>query len=784
MTHISEGIQEDSLKVLDILLEEYPTLLMDRSSVLLNNFVELISHRQLSKQLKNRDKISWRLSVNPNRRVTSQQWRLNVLVRLRKFLQVLVEGSSELQTDSEGLHGQNDSHQVQRNSLQVNWQEHANGHQHIQLYENGGLHPRMNSSFRLRSLVSMTGSVEKGLSSADNLKSFIQIIIPLLLDCWIEASPTQLADSILENLLEPGSQHIMEQVLCIIHLLWKLAKQNEDPHEMEAWLRANYLIDFKHHFMCRFPYSFEETIKHRKKDSLKSNKYCMTSSNKYCIDHLLLNLTLCEIMVSLASASTLQMDSHWLDMIRKFVIETLQDGCKLNSKQLNKLLRVAWRLLQIQINKVATETLMKAVYTLYQQKGLPFPVRTLLLNFFSNVYQKEELNPHTNRSRSKVLSRWLAGLPQQLVLLGLKNPELSDQLIGIIYSAASRANKGILQSLQAAAPRIYDPLDGAVTLLPAESQQRLIQLVYFLPHLSSNLLSSLSHCCITGKLSVKLSTTLIGILRMRSSFVGWKYPVQGSSVTDMDYFSFLFSTLTGFSKEELNNLQNIRGRPHVSQTQLSPVQLYLTDLDQFSYHWAVTEVVSQCLSTVPSRSQCIDIVQSGICKYLVGLTVIPDTTAGSILCAISKLLDQACLLNENLSKFLASLCYSLLYLLLTIEREDTEHLQKRDVLWGSCISLLTTLPRILRLMLQSLQVSRVCREELPVLAQLLRLLMQHGQLRSHMVTNELLVKQIVKDIMALKSGEPQEQWLTDLHYYFNIYLATHPPGSGAANTVY
>lgn len=149
MTHINEGIQEDSLKVLDILLAEYPALLMDRSSVLLNNFVELISHQQLSKQLKNKEKMCWMLSVNPNRRVTSQQWRLNVLVRLQRFLQVLVEGSSELETDSEGLRAQNDSPQVQR-SLHVVWQEHANGQQPIQMYENGGVHMRTNSSFRLR----------------------------------------------------------------------------------------------------------------------------------------------------------------------------------------------------------------------------------------------------------------------------------------------------------------------------------------------------------------------------------------------------------------------------------------------------------------------------------------------------------------------------------------------------------------------------------------------------------------------------------------------------------
>lgn len=148
MTHISEGIQEDSLKVLDVLLEEYPTLLMDRSSVLLNNFVELISHQQLSKRLKNRENVSWMLSVRPNRRITSQQWRLNVLLRLRKFLHVLVKGSSDL--DDDVLQGENSSSQMPKNALTLSWQDLAKGKEHIQLYENGGLQPRTNSSFRLR----------------------------------------------------------------------------------------------------------------------------------------------------------------------------------------------------------------------------------------------------------------------------------------------------------------------------------------------------------------------------------------------------------------------------------------------------------------------------------------------------------------------------------------------------------------------------------------------------------------------------------------------------------
>ncbi|KAB0353151.1 hypothetical protein FD755_024134, partial [Muntiacus reevesi] len=317
-------------------------------------------------------------------------------------------------------------------------------------------------------------------------------------------------------------------------------------------------------------------------------KHCTILSNN--VDHLLLNLTLSDIMVSLANASTLQKDSSWIERIRKFVTETLEDGSRLNSKQLNRLLGVSWRLMQMQSDREATESLIKAVYTLYQQRGLLLPVPTLLLKFFSKSYQKEELRSYRIRYRSKVLSRWLAGLPLQLAHLGSRNPELSTQFVDIIHTAAARANKELLKSLQVTALRIYDPQEGTVVVLSAESQQLLVQLVYFLPSLPADLLSRLSCCCIMGRLSANLAAMLIGILHMRSSFSGWKSSVKewnGSdqlNISNEDYFSFLFSTLTGV--------------PHVIQTQLSPVLLYLTDLDQFSHHWDITEVLVRALKSL------------------------------------------------------------------------------------------------------------------------------------------------------------------------------------------
>ncbi|XP_064409284.1 testis-expressed protein 10 homolog isoform X2 [Latimeria chalumnae] len=675
MTHIVEGIQEDALKVLDVLLENYPGLLTDRSNVLLKNFVELISHQKLSKGLKSGGKASaWMLSVSPNRRLTSQQWRLNVLSRLRKFLQALVRDSKATEESGKLFEGAGKTGTSLVAALEVRWENLASGLQTIQLYENSGSQPCVLSPFRLRPLVGVGAGVEDDACSVENVKVLIQTLVPLLIECWVEASPVQLIAPVAGNLLEPEAVLLMQQVLSIIQLLWRLLQDREGVQKTDTWLRTTYLDDFNHHFMLHFPYSVIETIRQKKKQMSKSDKRAALQLSS--IDPLALNLTLCQVMVSLTSTPTLQLDIDWIQQIQKFVIENLSAGNKLTSKQLSGMLAVVWRLVLLPRNRASTEQLLRAVYLQYQQKGLILPVRTMLIKFFSGLYlQEKESNPHIARSR--VLSRWLAGLPLQLIHLGARNYVLSAQLLDTIHAAAARSNKELLQSLQVNACRLYNPQDGTLVLLPPESQQQLVQLLYFLPSISLELLSCLSHCCTMGRLSSNLAANLIRIIHIRSSFMGWTCSVQDSPLSDTGYFNFLFSVLTGFSREELSWLQNGSGNPHISQTQLSPVRLYLTDLDQFVHHWAVTKVVCHCLSAVPSRSQCFDILQSAIVRHLAGLTVIPDSTVGSVLFVLSKLLEPTCVISDFSLKFLARCCYSLLHSSLTMEKPNAGHMQKR-----------------------------------------------------------------------------------------------------------
>lgn len=60
-----------------------------------------------------------------------------------------------------------------------------------------------------------------------------------------------------------------------------------------------------------------------------------------------------------------------------------------------------------------------------------------------------------------------------------------------------------------------DPQEGVVVLLPAESQQRLVQLLYFLPKMPRPLLANLSCCCTAGRISASLAASLIRIVHLR-----------------------------------------------------------------------------------------------------------------------------------------------------------------------------------------------------------------------------------------------------------------------------
>ncbi|XP_056618084.1 testis-expressed protein 10 homolog [Triplophysa dalaica] len=771
MTHISESIQEDALRFLDVLLEHFPGLLSQRHNVLLASFLELISQRRMGKKDKSA-KGGFVLSINTNRSVTAQQWRLTVLLRLSRFLQAVVEERPL----EEGITNRNALEMwVGEKSLttpiEVKWEEHGFGKGRIQMFEHSGATPTPHSTYRLRPDSNLAAGMNKDLNSAETVQGFAGTLVPLLLEIWVEAAGGDRVQMDSGHLLSPESMALMFQILTILQLLRRLTPQGDQQDILDAWFRNTYLADFKQHYMKNFPYGLLEVARHRKKvDGKRFHQQAVVGTVAGGnVEPLALNVTLCQVMVTLSlkgCSDGVGQDADWLGPIRAFIKETLSSGSKLSSKHLAALLEVVWRMIVTQRSRVVTDELLQAVYVQYQQRNLGVTVRTLLLSFFSRLYIEEHQN-HPHIARSKILACWLASLPVQLIQLGSRNPQLSAHLLKTVQSAAARGNKDLLNILQKRACSLYDPQDGCVVVLPVESQKKLVQILYFLPVIPPELLSCLSQVCNAGRVSASLATALMRTIHLRSPLSGWSSGSQDVPVKDVDYLSFFFTTLTGFSSETLQALQHTDEDCLMPSSTLSPISVFATSLDQFLHHWDVVEEVCHCLETLGSRAQCFDVLQTAIIKNLCGLAVVPDCLCTAVLRCIPRLLDVNFLPSDTLLHFLSDCCLSMLNLLLQLEQSA----RKRDRVWEACFAALSAVPRLLRLVLQSFRVCDLCEEELPVLAQILSLLLQHTLLRNHMMANASLLQHIIQDLTHFYSGETREQWLTDLLYCYSVTLS-------------
>nr|XP_015806104.2 testis-expressed protein 10 homolog [Nothobranchius furzeri] len=775
MTHIEPGIQEDAMNVLDVFLEHYPSLLASRPTVLLTNFLELISHRQniggAKKPLDAKGR-TWALTVNPDRTVTSQQWRLSVLLRLGHFLQAVVEErpmeEGDVSVRTEGVFGSSGKGCV--TPLHLTWEDLVYRKGEVKVYENSGAKPTPHSTFRLRPQVDSGVPISEGLDSAETVERFAGTLVPLLLEVWVEACTNDCSWGSTEgsHLLTPDAMSVMFQVLTVLQLLRKLPTQRENQDALDAWLRKEYLGDFKQHFIKNFPYGMRDTPKHKKKVDLKRSKQTAAVPAP-TVEPLALNITLCQVMVSLSQKQGVgrEADGDWLSPLRSFVRNTLRSGVKLSYRQLHMLLGTVWKLVLTQRSRAVTEELLAAVYVYYKQRNLQIQTRSLLLSFYSKLYLQEQ--GHAHIARSKVLCRWLGSLPVQLSQLGHRNPTLSAQLIFSIQAAASRGNKDLLDSLLTHACRLYDPQEGAVVLLPPECQQQMVRLLYFLPEMPQPLLANLSSCCTAGRISASLASSLIRIIHFRSSLSGWSVGNQEAAVQDVDYISFLFSTLIGLSSENLSSLQEDE---NILPSPIAPLCLYPTPSEQFTHHWDVLQEVCRCLETVGSKSQCFDILQNGIFRYLIKLEVIPDSTAAGLLRAVSRLLGPSVLPMEQVLRFLCQCCLSLLALLVTPQLEaaaEAEH--KREEIWGSCVTALSSVPRLLRMVLQSMHVGDLNEEELPQLGRILSMLLQHTPLHNQLLANAALLQELLQDLTRYSQSASREQWLTDLLYCYSVTVA-------------
>ena len=196
MTHIDEDIRKDSLEVVDVCLRFYPSLVVRDAKAFLDHFLLQISSK---KGVGADAKAS--LLVSPTNKISTIRWRTEVFSRLGKVFEALKENGERRGGRKRESGAQTARHCVNDLSTDI-------------------IAEMPFSSFKLGDCLqsrqrSTTTSSSSSIDCA-TLNEFGETIIPLLIDSWIEASPT---DFNLHRGQKNVSNEVFELFATIVSLL-------------------------------------------------------------------------------------------------------------------------------------------------------------------------------------------------------------------------------------------------------------------------------------------------------------------------------------------------------------------------------------------------------------------------------------------------------------------------------------------------------------------------------------------------------------------------------------
>ena len=335
MTHIYDDIQHDSLGFLELCLQYFPNLMVTSSSQLIQNFVGMISYQSTSGTKKSKglqQNVGKGLSVNPKGKLSSLRSRLKVLQQMLAFLKALESATNSCQAES-SLTSMN-SVDVTSDKPIFHFQKHLPTQ--IQVFQHSVEEP-MILPFTLENMVafgmqSNTGSESNILTDGQQIKDFMETIVPLLLECWVECNPAQMTTGLPDSVISPSSINVMLAIAEIFKVIFKAVERNQTKHSniLEQTKAENSLCDIykglNHHFMSHFPFTASHTplLKKEKKKFRKSSQQDV--GEKISSSVLTLNLAICEVMLQFVRNDVALKKKYHASVqkLEEFVIESLQ----------------------------------------------------------------------------------------------------------------------------------------------------------------------------------------------------------------------------------------------------------------------------------------------------------------------------------------------------------------------------------------------------------------------------------------------------------------------------
>ena len=290
LTHIDDRIQRDSLKVFDLVLSHFPRLLVSFAQELLSLIIRLLS-RQDSVQASGKNATRLKsdanraaLSSNPSSMLSRQSSRFSILDQLMHYFQaILVHMKEQARCAEPGPHTQGQRFALTVDVKQARVVEEASGDLRA-VYDASCSFAQsvpqvaVVRQFGLRTprtafLSQTSPSAQRGRSlpkyafpERESLVDVVQTLLPLLLECWVECSPSHLLSVELAGSMKTNTVLIMDVVLRILLLLLKVAacrdELESDAHVLETVESQSLLRSFSElhsanilkHIVVYFPF--------------------------------------------------------------------------------------------------------------------------------------------------------------------------------------------------------------------------------------------------------------------------------------------------------------------------------------------------------------------------------------------------------------------------------------------------------------------------------------------------------------------------------------------------
>ncbi|XP_034936629.1 testis-expressed protein 10 [Chelonus insularis] len=412
MTHIHPSVKEDSLNYLDVIVLHCKELIAKNTCRIFPHFLDMISRHHTQSQT-NRQ-----LSITISSRNTSIKWRIKVLERLSNIFSAMIDNKK--------------LHQIQNNSKTQKRIYVDDKTFYIPLYNEYNLEV-CRIDFSEDNSNELYG---KDYQEAHEFKKYIEILMPLILDSWLEVRPKEKLTGEEAPLISDETANYLNSITTNMQLIIEFVDLIQPLHdEISKNICDKFQNNFVKYFFNHFPYSRSNTIERSKK---RQEDFKMSDIDT-CLKQ---NLSLSYIFMWMISVNTLRKFSENTKEICRTILEFITESVNnwkcsngLNT-QLIKLLRLIFIKSSkiLHKNNINLDSLLRSVIVASSKQ-----LKKELLEVLGDIIINTHLNHLHNEPSFK---EFIMTLPDLLL-----KEKIYDNTIKIINSVVLRYRNWIKDKL-------------------------------------------------------------------------------------------------------------------------------------------------------------------------------------------------------------------------------------------------------------------------------------------------------------------------------------------------